>query len=234
MFDASMLGFFINPYHITRRRLHNSIKLLSRSARGTLLDVGCGSKPYETLFPNVSAYIGCDLEISGHNHHRSRIDYFYDGKSLPFANESYDWVVSFETFEHIFNLDQVLNEIHRVLKPGGHLLVTVPFCWGEHEVPHDFARYSSFGLVFQLEGHGFEIIQHQRTGSYLLTLTQLFQNYVFHYLLPRKGRLNFLIAPLIFLPMNIAVLLLDLILPKGPELYLNNVVLCRKAPEAHT
>ena len=228
MFDDSFLGFLINPYHITRRRLFSAISCMSGSAQGKLLDLGCGSKPYEALFPHVTTYDGCDLETSGHNHRQSRIDYYYDGKTLPFGNETYDWVISIETFEHIFNLDQVLHEVQRVLKPGGLLLISAPFCWGEHEVPYDFARYSSFGLVFLLKNHGFSTIQQRKTGSYLLTLTQLFQNYIFHYLLPRRMRLNFLLAPILFLPMNVIVLLLDLILPRGPELYLNNVILCQK------
>ena len=105
-----------------------------------VLDFGCGSKPYENLFINIDEYVGCDIEVSGHDHLDSKIDYFFDGKNLPFIDDRFDSVVSFEVFEHIFNLPEILKEINRVTKTSGNILISVPFAWGEHEVPYDFAR----------------------------------------------------------------------------------------------
>ena len=107
--------------------------------------IGCGSKPYENLFVHADKYIGCDVEVSGHNHSDSKIDYFFDGKKLPFSDGTFDAVVSFEVFEHVFNLPEILTEINRVTKEKGTLLISIPFAYGEHEIPYDFARYTSFG-----------------------------------------------------------------------------------------
>ena len=78
-----ILGIWINPFFIIRRGLINGVReISSHMNQGKLLDVGCGSKPYEKLF-NVMAYIGIDIEISGHNHSSSKVDKFYDGKKIP-------------------------------------------------------------------------------------------------------------------------------------------------------
>ena len=200
---------------------------LSRGAEGMLLDFGCGSKPYRDLFPNVRKYVGCDMQVSGHGHAESQIDCFYDGKTLPFADQSFDWVFSSETFEHIFNLDQILAQLNRVTKKGGHLLVTAPFCWDEHEVPYDFARYTSFGLRHLLEKAGFEIT-YRKTGTYVLSLSQMWQNYLYLHVFPQRFRLWLLLTPLVLTPITVLAYLLNAILPKRDAMFMNSVVLCRK------
>jgi len=47
-----------------------------QAIKGKVLDVGCGSKPYQDCFPLVSAYIGIDVEASGHDHENSKVDVF--------------------------------------------------------------------------------------------------------------------------------------------------------------
>jgi len=90
------------------------------------LDIGCGSKPYESLFKNVTNYIGVDIESSGHDHTDSKVDLYYDGKKLPFDDNYFDCVVSFEVLEHVFNIEELLSEIKRVMKKGGYGIFLVP------------------------------------------------------------------------------------------------------------
>jgi ubiquinone/menaquinone biosynthesis C-methylase UbiE len=110
------------------------------------LDFGCGCKPYESLFSNASQYTGLDFESEGHPYANEKIDLFYDGKSIPFKNAHFDAVFSSEVFEHVFNLEEIIPELNRVMKKGGKILVTCPFVWNEHEVPIDYARYTLFAL----------------------------------------------------------------------------------------
>ncbi|MBK8311763.1 MAG: class I SAM-dependent methyltransferase [Chitinophagaceae bacterium] len=107
--------------------------------------MGCGSKPYKSLF-NVNEYVGVDYHGQGHSHENEQIDVFYDGVLLPFPDNYFDSVFSTEVFEHVFNLEEMILEIKRVMKPGAKILVTCPFAIPEHEQPNDYARYSSFGL----------------------------------------------------------------------------------------
>jgi SAM-dependent methyltransferase len=156
-FAVSPISIIVNPFYIIRNGLYKAISKQAINLTGEILDFGCGKKPYEHLFVNAETYIGVDIKISGHDHKNSKVDKFYDGKILPFPDNSFDSVVSFEVFEHIFNIDEVLLEIRRVLKPNGQLLITIPFAWDEHEAPFDYARYTSFGIKNILEKNLFEI-----------------------------------------------------------------------------
>ena len=129
------IGFFINPFFIIRRGLYKGIRENAPFLSGKLLDFGCGKKPYKDLF-NVDEYIGLDIEVSGHSHKNEVIDVYYNGKEIPFEKNHFDSIFSSEVFEHVFNIDKVLKEINRVCKPNGHLLITVPFVWDEHEIPY--------------------------------------------------------------------------------------------------
>ena len=149
-FITSCVSVFINPAFFVRRGLSRGIRRHAGAMKGVMLDFGCGSKPYRELF-TVDKYIGLDVVESGHEHVGESIDVFYDGKRIPFEDGFFDSVFSSEVFEHVFNLDEILIELNRVLKSGGTMLITVPFVWEEHEAPYDFARYTSFGIKYLLE-----------------------------------------------------------------------------------
>ena len=139
-YNPTALGILLNPVYLIRRGLWKRVSSIAPRLEGKVLDFGCGSKPYESLFTLCNEYVGVDLEFTGHDHAESKVDVFWDGKTLPFDENYFDACVSFEVFEHIFEPDAVLAELSRVLKPGGSLLITTPFVYGEHEVPFDFAR----------------------------------------------------------------------------------------------
>src|SRR5690606_22363204 len=194
---------------------------------GKLLDFGCGSKPYKALF-TVSEYVGTDIEVSGHDHRHEAIDVYYDGKTLPFADESFDSVFSSEDFEHVFNLSQILGELRRVLKPGGHMLFTVPFVWDEHEIPYDFARYTSFGLKHILQEKGFVVVQEKKTTSYVSTLCQMWAAYVYQHIFPKHKILRIALTPLFITPITLSGLLFSAILPRNANFFHNNVMVVQK------
>jgi SAM-dependent methyltransferase len=145
----------------------------SHEIKGDVLDFGCGQKPYQQLFNNVSNYVGVDIEESGHDHTNSKVDYFWDGKTLPFKNESFDNVVAFEVLEHVFEVDNALTELHRVLKPGGGLLVSTPFMYREHEGPFDAARYTSWGMNHLLTKSKFSVLVQKKTSGVIGVICQM-------------------------------------------------------------
>jgi SAM-dependent methyltransferase len=224
-FITSWLSIIINPVYIIRNGLYKSIFNIAPSIRGSVLDFGCGSKPYESLFVNAESYVGVDIEVSGHNHRNSKVDYFYDGKKLPFNDESFDAIVCFEVFEHIFNIEEVFAEIYRVLKPNGQLLISIPFAWDEHETPYDFARYTSFGITHILNKNNFEIIKLIKTTTYILAVFQMFIAYLCQYALPRGGLIGKISQLLIIFPLNVLALIFNTLLPKRYEYFCNSVVL---------
>ncbi len=120
-------------------------------ARGRLLDVGCGQKPYLNIFlPHVTQYVGVEHEASFKQTESSTRslgpDVLYDGKRLPFADGEFDTVLSVQTLEHTPEPQALIREMARVLHPQGRLLLTAPFSFRLHEEPHDYFRYSPHGL----------------------------------------------------------------------------------------
>ena len=124
-FQPSLLGLFVNPFYFARKGLYSELRFLSESVRGKTLDIGCGQKPYKHLF-DVTEYIGLEIDTLG-NRSNKKADYFYDGKIFPFQEDTFDTVLSNQVLEHVFNPDEFLSEVHRVLKSQGILLLTVPF-----------------------------------------------------------------------------------------------------------
>lgn len=227
-FHPSWLGVVISPVYIVRRGLHKAILDLSPAFSGSILDLGCGTKPYEPLFTKARSYIGVDIEVSGHDHADSKVDIFYDGKTLPFLTESFDCIVSFEVFEHVFNIEEVLAEVLRVLKPGGRFLLTIPFAWEEHEVPYDFARYTSYGIEHVLRRAGFDCVLTVKSSTAVLAMSQLFIAYLTRYVSPQTRFFAIAFQLLVIFPLNFATLLLNAVLPKQYGFYCNCVVVCEK------
>ncbi|MBO9573595.1 MAG: class I SAM-dependent methyltransferase [Chitinophagaceae bacterium] len=226
-FRPEPAGVLINPFYFIRKALYLKIKQTAPSLSGILLDFGCGRKPYEDLF-TVEKYIGVDMEQTGHEHTLSKVDVYYDGKTIPFENEYFDSVFCSEVFEHIFNIEEILQEVSRVLKPGGKMLVTVPFCWNEHEIPYDFGRYTSFGIKHVLSKAGFEILEYHKTGNFSKVNFQLWALYFYSLINARDKKVNFIFRMLLIAPINILGVILLPLLPKNDSLYFNNIVLVRK------
>ena len=227
MFLTSPLSAIINPLYILRRGLYKIILNIAPSIHGDILDFGCGSKPYESLFKNAKNYVGVDLAVSGHDHKDSKIDYFYDGKKLPFLDKHFDAVVCFEVLEHVFNLEEMLGEIKRVLKPEGKFLVSIPFAWGEHETPYDFGRYTSHGIEHLLKKNGFDILALKKTTTGFLAISQLIIGYLVEHVFPKKGLLKRFFQLSVIFPFNVFALLLNTVMPKSDDFFCNIVVLSK-------
>ena len=82
--------------------------------------------------------------------------------NIPFENNYLNFIICTEVLEHCTNLSKLISEIFRVPKTDGRALITVPFIWGEHEIPYDFRRYTSYGLKKEVNNIGFKIIQFQK------------------------------------------------------------------------
>ena len=225
-FNPSFLGLFVNPFYFARKGLYQNISSLSKEITDKILDIGCGQKPYEKLF-NVSEYIGLEIDTP-ENRESKKADYFYDGKIFPFDNQEFDCVIMNEVFEHIFNPEEFLTEINRVLKLNGKLLITVPFVWDEHEQPFDYARYSSFGLKYLLEKHGFEIIEYKKSINDIRVIFQLINAYLYKILISSHKYWNLFIILFLMSPFNIIGEILNKFLPKNEDLYLDSIVLAKK------
>jgi SAM-dependent methyltransferase len=225
-FFPGVMGIFANPFYFARKGLLGNIHACAGHMRGKILDVGCGQKPYRELFPG-SEYIGLEIDTP-ENRAAKAADFFYDGKAFPFADAEFDSVLTNQVLEHVFNPGEFLGEIHRVLAPGGNLLVTVPFAWDEHEQPWDYARYSSFGLRHLLESNGFDVVESRKSVSDAGAVFQLWNVYLYK-ICPWRGNVGRAVYGLaVIAPFTLLGAVCSRLLPANPDLYLDNVVVAKK------
>lgn len=222
-------GLFLNPHYLMRRTLAEAIRGVAGGVRGTLLDFGCGARPYESLF-GVERYIGLDIEVSGHPPEGKRADIYYDGKHIPMDDASVDHVFSAEVFEHVFNAPELFREIHRVLKPGGTLILTCPFAWPLHEEPYDYARYTPYALESLLGEAGYPTVKATRHGHPAEVICQLALGEIATYPLLGIRAVRAIALPVLTGILNISGRLLSKILPDSGTLYFSNVVVATKSP----
>ena len=151
-------------------------------ASGRLLDVGCGDKPYEKLFaPHVSSYVGVEYESTyrdSANARLNRADHVYDGKTLPFPDESFDTILNTQVLEHVPDPFALFAEMVRVLAAGGRLLVTVPFAHRIHSAPYDYHRFTRFALESLAGQQGLEVQELSSRGGFWMVMGQKFTSHL--------------------------------------------------------
>lgn len=230
-FNPGLLGLFVNPFYFARKGLSEHVIPLLSHIQGRTLDIGCGQKPYEP-YTQSSEYIGLEVDLPN-DMALKKADVYYNGTIFPFSSEAFDSIVTNQVFEHVFDPSLFMNEMNRVLKKEGVLLLTVPFVWDEHEQPYDFARYSSFGLVHVLKKHGFEILHHSKSMNDIRVIFQMMNGYLYKKTVTRNGYVNLLITLFMMAPLNLFGQLLSYLLPKNNDLYLDNIVLAKKKYTLH-
>lgn len=146
-----------------------ALKSVAPKARGRLLDVGCGSKPYQHIFlPHVTEYLGVENEATfavTSAAGGAGPDVLYQGDRLPFEDGTFDTVLNVQVLEHTPRPAQLVREMARVLAPDGLLILTAPFQFRLHEEPHDYFRYSSHGLRQLCGDAGLEVFDVQQQGA---------------------------------------------------------------------
>jgi SAM-dependent methyltransferase len=151
--------------------LVRALEAVAPRARGLLLDVGCGDKPYERIFlPYVDEYLGIEHEATfnataAKADGSSRPDYLYDGNRLPFEDGAFDTVISIQVLEHTPHPRLLMAEMARVLRKDGALILAAPFSFRLHEEPHDYFRYSPHGLRKLCAEVGLDIDHIEQVGS---------------------------------------------------------------------
>jgi len=228
MFITSFLSIIINPSYLIRSYLYKNIKDLAKQFKGRVLDFGCGDKPYEMLFNQAEEYVGVDIKLPSDVRMKNKADYLYDGMTLPFENSTFDSVVSFEVFEHVFNINQMMSEIYRILKNEGTVLISIPFSYPEHEIPYDYARYTQFGISDILKKNNFQVVKIVKTTTHIIVIFQLLINYINSIKLFNNKIFKIIIQLIVIFPINIFALILNFILPKKYGIYCNLIVLAVK------
>lgn len=165
-------GTFLHPqwlsdrYHLARRRYLREI------VSGRVLDVGSGDASLDSLLSPGCELVRLDYPLTNARY-ATRPQVFGTALALPFGDASMDVVLLLEVLEHIGEDQRALEEIARVLKPGGALYLSVPFIYPIHDAPHDFRRYTAHGLRHVLEREGFSASEALPSGNTIVAALQM-------------------------------------------------------------
>jgi len=152
-------------YDVGDRLLEKYIPLY----KGVLYDLGCGESPYKVFFLRYAdQYIGVDWASSLHDTQADVVANL--NRPLPIESEVADTVVSLSVMEHLCEPQVMLDEAFRILKPGGQLVLQVPWQWWIHEAPYDFFRYTPYGLRYMLEKAGFNDVKVEPQSGFFTTI----------------------------------------------------------------
>jgi SAM-dependent methyltransferase len=137
----------------------------SDDVRGVLLDLGAGNQPFRPWYESLAdRVVAIDVApVDG-------LSVLGMAPALPFRDGSFDTVLCTSVLEHVENAEAGVSELVRVLRPGGRLLITVPFLYPTHEAPYDYWRTTHYGLTSVLERHGFIIDDLSAQGGPFLLL----------------------------------------------------------------
>lgn len=115
---------------------------------GKVLDVGCGEMPFRFALTGNVQYTGIDVAAAdSFGMTRDSAIQLFDGRQIPFPDDHFHHVLCTEVLEHAEDPEMLMAEMYRVLKPGGSLILTVPFSARVHHAPYDFHRFTSYRLA---------------------------------------------------------------------------------------
>ncbi len=121
-------------------------KALPIYAKGRLLDLGCGRAPLYLVYQRFVSDAIC-VDWGNSLHQNALLDLEWDlTQPLPYPSEGFDTVILSDVLEHIPNPEALWTEMARQLRPGGVIIMNVPFYYWLHESPYDFYRYTEFAL----------------------------------------------------------------------------------------
>ena len=156
---------------------------LAKYAKGRMVDIGCGEKPYRDMAGSfVEIHLGVDHRASLHDN--SNVDVVGDAYATTLDSGSCETVLCTDVLEHLEDPALALGEANRLLKPGGYAIYTVPLFWHLHEEPRDFYRYTRYGLRFLFEKAGFELIEISALTGFSVTFAQELVYFLYRF---RKG-----------------------------------------------
>ncbi len=145
------------------------------AAGARVLDAGAGEGKFALHF-SMQRYTGVDLGIGDTDWNYAGLDALADLERLPFPDNCFDACINVVTLEHVREPAAVVQELYRTLKPGGLILLVTPHEWEEHQQPHDYFRYTRFGMEYLLNKAGFTSLVIEPVGGFFRLLSRRLLN----------------------------------------------------------
>ncbi|MEZ4739742.1 MAG: class I SAM-dependent methyltransferase [Flavobacteriales bacterium] len=166
-FKTNHKGVYSGSTYIADLQHAQYLPLIAEHITGDMLDCGCGPVPYHELYAERTTSNIC-MDYSGSVHGLALLDVEVDLNApgpLPFSDGQFDSVLMSDMIVHITRPANLMNEINRVLKPGGKVVLTSPFIYWMGEYPHEYYHPSEFALRHLAENAGFEVLVLEAYGG---------------------------------------------------------------------
>jgi len=123
--------------------IHRHMKRFLPGISGKVVDVGAGLSPFKHLLNReIAQYTGLDIESADSFGYNNPDVVHFDGKQIPLDSDSIDSLICTEVLEHVEDAQRLIDEMYRVVRPGGRSVITVPWSARYHYIPHDFHRFT--------------------------------------------------------------------------------------------
>lgn len=192
-----------------------------------ILDAGAGEGQYAHYFAR-QRYCGVDLAVGDAAWDYSRLDVLADLTALPFRAGAFDAAINVVTLEHLPEPGLALAEIARTLGPGGRLLLAAPHEWEVHQAPHDYFRFTRYGLRYLLEKAGLEPLEIRAVGGYFRLVARRLLNGL-QFFTGGARWLGFVPAAIALVPLALILPFLDT-LDRERNFTLGYICMARKQP----
>lgn len=143
----------------------------SLPANAHVLDAGAGESRFRSVFDGHH-YVAVDLAVGDVDWDYADIDCVGDLAAIPLTSNSFDGALNIVVLEHLPRPDLALAEIARCLKPGGRLLLIAPQQWEVHQAPHDYFRFTRYGLQDLCRRAGLTLDTIEPIGGYFSLLAR--------------------------------------------------------------
>ncbi len=171
-----------DPHFLYRYYFLKNLRRVTYDRTGILVDIGCGRQPYQSLLP-AAMRVGIDLPYysGGDPAAQPVVACYGHAASLPLRDRVAQTAVAFQVLEHVPEPLPILQEAYRVLVPGGRLLVTVPQSFPMHGIPHDYYRYTQYGITWLLEQAHFRVLSVEPNGTFGAYIGLMWNIYMFQH-----------------------------------------------------
>ena len=193
-----------------------------------VLDVGCGDQPFRDEIASLGGrYVGIDVDAPAGTP---------DGRvlgtvvAMPVRDASFDVVVCSEVLEHVWETADAFSELQRVTRPGGRILITVPFIYPLHEAPRDFVRLTPYAIERLAALHGLEVERLERAGHESQAMAVLLDRWLVRTQLPDASTPRRALAVAVRTAANVMALAASRLARRGEAVAFTNTCVVLRRP----
>ena len=169
-------------------------------------DIGCGEQPLRSVIEDlVGRYFGVDVV----NNTKNNVDLIANIHTVPLPDNTFDVILCSEVLEHVMDVKNAFCELARLIKPGGHIVLTSPFAYPLHEEPFDYVRITPYMIRECSRAANLYIVHLGTTGNELEVIAVVWCNMWERMTSGSKSLTREILNAVMNIPVNFIILLLS-------------------------